>query len=250
MITIQHLSKSFHNHMVLKDIALHIQKNKTYVILGPSGSGKSTLLRCMNLLEYADSGTMNVDGVEIDFSSKPKRRELMQIRKSTGMVFQNYNLFANKTALQNITQSLITVYKYNKKEAQDIAYTYLEMVGLKDKANHYPSMLSGGQQQRIGIARALAFNPKIMLFDEPTSALDPELVNEVLHVIKMIKDKTMILVTHELNFARKIADRILFMADGEILENTTPQEFFTKPQTQRAKQFLDKFTKMDCEYVI
>lgn len=250
MITIQHLSKSFHNHTVLKDIALHIQKNKTYVILGPSGSGKSTLLRCMNLLEYADSGTMNVDGVEIDFSSKPKRRELMQIRKSTGMVFQNYNLFANKTALQNITQSLITVYKYNKKEAQDIAYTYLEMVGLKDKANHYPSMLSGGQQQRIGIARALAFNPKIMLFDEPTSALDPELVNEVLHVIKMIKDKTMILVTHELNFARKIADKILFMADGEILENTTPQEFFTKPQTQRAKQFLDKFTKMDCEYVI
>lgn len=236
--------------MVLKDIALHIQKNKTYVILGPSGSGKSTLLRCMNLLEYADSGTMNVDGVEIDFSSKLKRRELMQIRKSTGMVFQNYNLFANKTALQNITQSLITVYKYNKKEAQDIAYTYLEMVGLKDKANHYPSMLSGGQQQRIGIARALAFNPKVMLFDEPTSALDPELVNEVLHVIKMIKDKTMILVTHELNFARKIADRILFMADGEILENTTPQEFFTKPQTQRAKQFLEKFTKMDCEYVI
>lgn len=250
MITIQHLFKSFHNHMVLKDIALHIQKNKTYVILGPSGSGKSTLLRCMNLLEYADSGTMNVDGVEIDFSSKLKRRELMQIRKSTGMVFQNYNLFANKTALQNITQSLITVYKYNKKEAQDIAYTYLEMVGLKDKANHYPSMLSGGQQQRIGIARALAFNPKVMLFDEPTSALDPELVNEVLHVIKMIKDKTMILVTHELNFARKIADRILFMADGEILENTTPQEFFTKPQTQRAKQFLEKFTKMDCEYVI
>ncbi|WP_394950027.1 amino acid ABC transporter ATP-binding protein [uncultured Helicobacter sp.] len=250
MITIQHLFKSFHNHMVLKDIALHIQKNKTYVILGPSGSGKSTLLRCMNLLEYADSGTMNVDGVEIDFSSKLKRRELMQIRKSTGMVFQNYNLFANKTALQNITQSLITVYKYNKKEAQDIAYTYLEMVGLKDKANHYPSMLSGGQQQRIGIARALAFNPKVMLFDEPTSALDPELVNEVLHVIKMIKDKTMILVTHELNFARKIADKILFMADGEILENTTPQEFFTKPQTQRAKQFLEKFTKMDCEYVI
>lgn len=236
--------------MVLKDIALHIQKNKTYVILGPSGSGKSTLLRCMNLLEYADSGIMNVDGVEIDFSSKLKRRELMQIRKSTGMVFQNYNLFANKTALQNITQSLITVYKYNKKEAQDIAYTYLEMVGLKDKANHYPSMLSGGQQQRIGIARALAFNPKVMLFDEPTSALDPELVNEVLHVIKMIKDKTMVLVTHELNFARKIADKILFMADGEILENTTPQEFFTKPQTQRAKQFLDKFTKMDCEYVI
>lgn len=236
--------------MVLKDIALHIQKNKTYVILGPSGSGKSTLLRCMNLLEYGDSGTMNVDGVEIDFSSKPKRRELMQIRKSTGMVFQNYNLFANKTALQNITQSLITVYKYNKKDAQDIAYTYLEMVGLKDKANHYPSMLSGGQQQRIGIARALAFNPKVMLFDEPTSALDPELVNEVLHVIKMIKDKTMVLVTHELNFARKIADRILFMADGEILENTTPQEFFTKPQTQRAKQFLEKFTKMDCEYII
>lgn len=250
MITIQHLSKSFHNHVVLKDIVLHIQKNKTYVILGPSGSGKSTLLRCMNLLEYADSGIMNVDGVEIDFSSKLKRRELIQIRKSTGMVFQNYNLFANKTALQNITQSLITVYKYNKKEAQDIAYTYLEMVGLKDKANHYPSMLSGGQQQRIGIARALAFNPKVMLFDEPTSALDPELVNEVLHVIKMIKDKTMILVTHELNFARKIADKILFMADGEILENTTPQEFFTKPQTQRAKQFLDKFTKMDCEYVI
>ena len=142
------------------------------------------------------------------------------------------------------------MYKYNKKEAQDIAYTYLEMVGLKDKANHYPSMLSGGQQQRIGIARALAFNPKVMLFDEPTSALDPELVNEVLHVIKMIKDKTMILVTHELNFARKIADRILFMADGEILENTTPQEFFTNLQTQRAKQFLDKFTKMDCEYVI
>ncbi|MFC3867011.1 amino acid ABC transporter ATP-binding protein [Helicobacter equorum] len=250
MITIQHLSKSFHNHKVLKDIALHMQKNKTYVILGPSGSGKSTLLRCMNLLEYGNSGTMNVDGVEIDFSSKPKKRELMQIRKSTGMVFQNYNLFANKTALQNITQSLITVHKYNKKEAQDIAYTYLEMVGLKDKANHYPSMLSGGQQQRIGIARALAFNPKVMLFDEPTSALDPELVDEVLHVIKMIKDKTMVLVTHELNFARKIADRILFMTDGEILENTTPQEFFTKPQTQRAKQFLDKFTKMDCEYII
>ncbi|MDY4427203.1 MAG: amino acid ABC transporter ATP-binding protein [Helicobacter sp.] len=250
MISIQNLTKSFHSHLVLKDISLNIQKNKTYAILGPSGSGKSTLLRCINLLECADSGTMLLNNIKIDFSHKIKKQDLIKIRKNTGMVFQNYNLFANKTALQNITQSLITVHQYSKAEAENIAYGYLKMVGLEDKANRYPSMLSGGQQQRIGIARALAFNPEVILFDEPTSALDPELVDEVLNVIKMIQNKTMILVTHELNFARKIADKILFMADGEILEDATPEEFFTKPKTQRARQFLDKFTKMDCEYII
>ncbi len=157
------------------------------------------------------------------------------------MVFQNYNLFANKTALENITQSLISVHKYSKAEANKIGFKYLDMVGLRERAEYYPSMLSGGQQQRIGIARALAFNPEILLFDEPTSSLDPELVEEVLNVIKMIKDKTMILVTHELNFARKIANEVIFMSEGKILEQSPPESFFNAPKTHRAKLFLQKF---------
>lgn len=241
MIEITNLYKSFNKNLVLDDINLNIGKNKIYALLGPSGSGKSTLIRCINLLEIPDSGKMKINNIDIDFK-KIHKNDMLQIRKNVGMVFQNYNLFANKTALQNITQSLISVHKYSKDKANEIGYKYLNMVGLNDKANHYPSMLSGGQQQRIGIARALAFNPEIILFDEPTSALDPELVDEVLNVIKIIKDKTMILVTHELNFAKKIADEIIFMSEGKIVEQSTPKEFFNNPQTQRAKMFLDKFS--------
>lgn len=248
MIEITNLYKSFNKHLVLDDINLNISKNKIYALLGPSGSGKSTLIRCINLLEIPDSGKMKINNIDIDFK-KIHKNDMLQIRKNVGMVFQNYNLFANKTALQNITQSLISVHKYSKDKANEIGYKYLNMVGLNDKANHYPSMLSGGQQQRIGIARALAFNPEIILFDEPTSALDPELVDEVLNVIKIIKDKTMILVTHELNFAKKIADEIIFMSEGKIVEQSTPKEFFNNPQTQRAKMFLDKFSNY-VDYII
>ncbi|RAX54377.1 amino acid ABC transporter ATP-binding protein [Helicobacter sp. 16-1353] len=248
MIEITNLNKSFNKHLVLDSINLHIAKNKIYAILGRSGSGKSTLLRCINLLEIPDSGHMKIRDLDIDFSNIHKN-DMLKIRKNVGMVFQNYNLFANKTALQNITQSLITVHKYSKAKANEIGFEYLNIVGLSDKANHYPSMLSGGQQQRIGIARALAFNPEIILFDEPTSALDPELVDEVLNVIKIIKNKTMILVTHELNFARKIANEIIFMSDGKIIEQSTPEAFFNHPQTQRAKMFLSKFNN-NVDYVI
>lgn len=248
MIEITNLYKSFNKNLVLDDINLNIGKNKIYTLLGPSGSGKSTLIRCINLLEIPDSGKMKINNINIDFK-KIHKNDMLQIRKNVGMVFQNYNLFANKTALQNITQSLISVHKYSKDKANEIGYKYLNMVGLNDKANHYPSMLSGGQQQRIGIARALAFNPEIILFDEPTSALDPELVDEVLNVIKIIKDKTMILVTHELNFAKKIADEIIFMSEGKIVEQSTPKEFFNNPQTQRAKMFLDKFSNY-VDYII
>ena len=240
MIEITHLKKSFQGQRVLEDISLNIETNKIYALLGPSGSGKSTLLRCINLLETPDSGMMRMQDLVIDFT-KIHKRDLQKVRKRVGMVFQNYNLFANKTALENITQSLISVHKYSKVEAEKIGFEYLDMVGLRERAGHYPSMLSGGQQQRIGIARALAFNPEILLFDEPTSSLDPELVEEVLNVIKMIKDKTMILVTHELNFARKIVDEVIFMSEGKILEQSAPETFFNAPKTQRAKLFLEKF---------
>ncbi len=235
-----HLKKSFQTQRVLEDICLKIEKNKVYALLGPSGSGKSTLLRCINLLEMPDSGMMKMQDLVIDFT-KIYKGDLQRIRKKVGMVFQNYNLFANKTALENITQSLISVHKYSKAEANKIGFKYLDMVGLRERAEYYPSMLSGGQQQRIGIARALAFNPEILLFDEPTSSLDPELVEEVLNVIKMIKDKTMILVTHELNFARKIANEVIFMSEGKILEQSPPESFFNAPKTHRAKLFLQKF---------
>ena len=240
MIEIMHLKKSFQTQRVLEDICLKIEKNKVYALLGPSGSGKSTLLRCINLLEMPDSGMMKMQDLVIDFT-KIYKGDLQRIRKKVGMVFQNYNLFANKTALENITQSLISVHKYSKAEANKIGFKYLDMVGLRERAEYYPSMLSGGQQQRIGIARALAFNPEILLFDEPTSSLDPELVEEVLNVIKMIKDKTMILVTHELNFARKIANEVIFMSEGKILEQSPPESFFNAPKTHRAKLFLQKF---------
>ncbi len=240
MIEIMHLKKSFQTQRVLEDICLKIEKNKVYALLGPSGSGKSTLLRCINLLEMPDSGMMKMQDLVIDFT-KIYKGDLQRIRKKVGMVFQNYNLFANKTALENITQSLISVHKYSKAEANKIGFKYLDMVGLRERAEYYPSMLSGGQQERIGIARALAFNPEILLFDEPTSSLDPELVEEVLNVIKMIKDKTMILVTHELNFARKIANEVIFMSEGKILEQSPPESFFNAPKTHRAKLFLQKF---------
>lgn len=240
MIEILHLKKSFQTQRVLEDICLKIEKNKIYALLGPSGSGKSTLLRCINLLESPDSGMMKMQDLVIDFA-KIHKGDLQKVRKKVGMVFQNYNLFANKTALENITQSLISVHKYSKVEANKIGFKYLDMVGLRERAEYYPSMLSGGQQQRIGIARALAFNPEILLFDEPTSSLDPELVEEVLNVIKMIKDKTMILVTHELNFARKIANEVIFMSEGKILEQSPPENFFNAPKTHRAKLFLQKF---------
>lgn len=249
MIQINKLNKSFNNNLVLDSINLNIQRHKIYALLGPSGSGKSTLLRCINLLEIPDSGTMRLFDINVNFE-KIYKKDIFNIRKHTGMVFQNYNLFANKTALQNITLALIFVHKYEITKANEIGRHYLNIVGLSDKENYYPNMLSGGQQQRIGIARALAFNPDIILFDEPTSALDPELVDEVLNVIKIIKDKTMILVTHELNFARKISDEIIFMSEGKIIEQSTPQDFFNNPKTPRAISFLNKFSSCIEEYII
>lgn len=242
MINIQHLSKSFSSLEVLKQIDLHVNSGEVIAILGPSGSGKSTLLRCINGLEELTSGSIEVNGIVIDAKQSPRERN-RQIRKSrlhTGMVFQQFNLYPHKTVLENVIEAPIIVKKWSKNKAVEKAEQLLKRVGLLDKKDVYPSRLSGGQQQRVAIARALAMEPDILLFDEPTSALDPELVDEVLAVIKeLAKDgMTMVIVTHEMAFAREVADRIIFMADGVIVEEDIPEQFFTQPKTDRAKKFL------------
>ncbi|PAF44669.1 amino acid ABC transporter ATP-binding protein [Helicobacter sp. 11S02629-2] len=242
MVTISSLYKSFNKLDVLKDINLSIQKGEIVALLGPSGSGKSTLLRCLNLLEIPSSGSFIIDGYKFD-AKKYNKKDILNMRKKTAMVFQNYNLFANKTALHNITLALNVVYKQNKKESEKLALSLLKEVGLEDKKDVFPHMLSGGQQQRIAIARALALKPKVILFDEPTSALDPELVGEVLNVISNIKDQTMLIVTHEMEFARKVASRIVFMSEGRIVEISSSEEFFSHPKTERAVAFLENFHK-------
>ena len=242
MIEIKNLSKTYDDLTVLKHIDLNIEKGEVIVIIGPSGTGKSTFLRCLNFLETPTTGSISIHGLHID-SQNASKNDVLQLRKLTSMVFQNYNLFANKTALGNIMEPLLIAQKKSKKEATAIAESMLELVGLSDKRDFYPSQLSGGQQQRIGIARAMATSPDVILFDEPTSSLDPELVSEVLDVIKSLKEKhtTMLITTHEMEFARNIADRIIFMSDGIILEQGTPEEIFTAPKHDRTKAFLKKF---------
>lgn len=250
MIEIRNLNKYYKKHHVLKDINLSINQGETVALIGPSGSGKSTLLRCINLLERPTDGEILLEDIHVIADSLSKQ-DINKVHRNTGMVFQNYNLFANKTALENIAEALIVVKKLSKKEAYERSKELLEKVGLSDRANHYPSGLSGGQQQRVAIARALAINPKVILFDEPTSALDPELVDEVLRTIKAVaKEKvTMIIVTHELDFAREVADRIVFLADGVIVEENNSKDFFLNPRMERTKQFLEKFRK-EPNYVI
>jgi L-cystine transport system ATP-binding protein len=250
MIEIKNLNKYFKKNHVLKNINLKVEKGETVALIGPSGSGKSTLLRCINLLERPTDGEIILDDIQVNVQTITKQC-IHKVHQNTGMVFQNYNLFANKTALENIAEALIVVKKMPKKEAFERSIALLDKVGLSDRGDHYPSGLSGGQQQRVAIARALAINPKVILFDEPTSALDPELVEEVLQTIKNVaKDKiTMIIVTHELEFARDVADRIVFIADGVIVEENNAKDFFQNPQMDRTKQFLEKFRKEPIYYI-
>ena len=242
MIEIKNLTKNFDELEVLKGISLSIKKGEVIAIIGPSGTGKSTFLRCINFLEKPSSGTITIDNLTID-SQNASKNDILALRKLTSMVFQNYNLFNNKTALENIMEPLITAKKTPKKEAKLIAEDILQKVGLSDKSNYYPSQLSGGQQQRVGIGRAMSTSPKVILFDEPTSSLDPELVGEVLDVIKNLAEQhtTMLITTHEMDFARKIANRIIFMYDGYILEDGTPEELFLHPKHERTQKFLNHF---------
>lgn len=239
MLKLTNVHKSFDKTEVLKGISLKVEKGSVTAIIGPSGAGKTTLLRCMNFLEKADSGILDFDELHIDLE-RVSKKTMLEIRRKTAFVFQNYNLFANMTALENVMEGLVTARKVPKAEAKDRALKALEKVGLKDKAAFYPSSLSGGQQQRVGIARAIAVNPEVILFDEPTSALDPELKGEVLSVIKGLaaEGTTMVIVTHEMNFARDTADRVIFMDKGKIVEEGEAAAFFTSPKEERTKQFL------------
>ena len=238
LVELTHVEKHYGDLHVLKDINLTVRKGEVLVIVGPSGSGKSTMCRTINRLETIDSGDIRIDGKPLPQEGK----ELAKLRAEVGMVFQSFNLFANKTILENVTLAPIKVRHMDKKEAEDLAMDLLGRVGVASQASKMPSQLSGGQQQRIAIARALAMQPKVMLFDEPTSALDPEMVNEVLDVMVELAHEgmTMLCVTHEMGFARKVADKVVFMADGQILEQSTPDDFFEHPKTDRAKDFLSK----------
>lgn len=237
MIKLENVHKSFGKNEVLKGINLHIKQGQVVVIIGPSGSGKSTVLRTMNYLEEPTSGKVIVDGM--DLSDKKK---LNDVRAEVGMVFQNFNLFPHMTVMENLTLAQTKVRKTSMEEAKKIGQALLDRVGLADKANAYPDSLSGGQKQRVAIARALAMKPKVMLFDEPTSALDPEMVSEVLDVMKSLAEEgmTMVIVTHEMGFAKKVADRVLFVDAGLILEDNTPERVFDAPTNERTKSFLDK----------
>ena len=237
-IHVSHLQKNFGKLEVLKDITTDIYEGEVGVILGPSGCGKSTFLRCINRLEDITAGDMVVDGNHMD----DKKININKARENVGMVFQHFNLFNNLNVIDNLTLAPIQVKKMKKDEAKELAMKMLGKVGLEDKAEAYPSMLSGGQKQRVAIARALCMNPDIMLFDEPTSALDPEMVGEVLNVMRELAEEgmTMVIVTHEIGFAREVANRVLFIYDGKILEEGTPQEVIYDPQTERAKEFFNK----------
>ena len=238
MIRIEHLVKSFGPLEVLKDISTEVGSGEVVAIIGPSGSGKSTLLRCINLLEVPTAGHIFVDGVDITSS----KCDILKVRQNVGMVFQHFNLFPHKTVLQNLTYAPMKVKGLSKADAGKIALDLLEKVGMSEKAEQYPSRLSGGQKQRVAIARALAMEPDVMLFDEPTSALDPEMVKEVLEVMKALVETgiTMCIVTHEMGFAREVADRVLFLDGGYLVEDAPPDVFFTSPKSDRAQQFLEK----------
>ena len=238
MIDVKHLSKSFGDHLVLDDLSEHISPGEKVVVIGPSGSGKSTFLRCLNLLEKPSAGTITFDGMEI---TAPKA-DIDAIRRQMGMVFQHFNLFPNMTIQKNITLAPVRTKLMSQEQADEEATALLRRVGLEEKADAYPNQLSGGQKQRIAIVRALAMQPKVMLFDEPTSALDPEMVGEVLDVMKELANEgmTMVVVTHEMGFAREVGSRVLFMDGGHILEQNTPAEFFAHPKEERTKSFLSK----------
>ena len=238
MINVENLSKNFGNLKVLKNISTTINKGEIISIIGPSGSGKSTFLRCINKLEEPTEGHIYIDGMDL----MDKNTDINKIRERVGMVFQHFNLFPNMTVLENLTLSPIMVKKESKEEAEKYASYLLEKVGLSDKASSYPTQLSGGQKQRIAIARALAMKPEVILFDEPTSALDPEMIKEVLDVMRDLAKEgmTMLIVTHEMGFARNVRNRILFMDNGEIIEDCSPKDFFENPTNERIKDFLNK----------
>lgn len=238
MIHMENVNKYFGSHHVLKDISLQIEPGEKVVIIGPSGSGKSTLIRCMNGLESISSGTARVNGFELTDKNVP----ILKVREKVAMVFQNFNLYSHKTILENVTLAPINVLKVPKQEAIRTGMEYLKKVGIDDKADAYPAQLSGGQQQRVAIARALNMHPDVILFDEPTSALDPETIQEVLDVMTKLTEEniTMVVVTHEMGFAKTVADRIIFMDDGTVVEEGPPEEVFTNTQNQRVKDFLSK----------
>ena len=241
MIEIRNLRKSFDSLEVLKDINLEIDKGDVISILGSSGSGKTTCLRCMNFLEKSDAGTLVFDGKEYDLAHM-SRKDIAAIRRKTAFVFQNYNLFLNKTVLENVTEALTVVRKMDKLSARKRAVEVLEKVGMADKLDYYPSKLSGGQQQRVSIARALAYEPEVIYFDEPTSALDPELIGEVLSVMRDLAKSgiTMVVVTHEMNFAKNVSTKVVFMENGEIVKCAAPDQFFEHQDDERIKQFIRK----------
>lgn len=243
MIKLTQIKKSYGRHQVLKGIDLTVEQGEVVAILGPSGSGKTTLLRCMNYLERPSEGEITIDEFTVD-CKRPKKSDIHTLRQKTAMVFQQYNLFRHKTALENVMEGLVIVQKVPKEQARKQSIELLEKVGLGNKLDAYPSQLSGGQQQRVGIARALALNPKVILFDEPTSSLDPELVGEVLAVIRKIAKEgiTMIIVTHEMGFAQEVANHVVFIDDGTIVESGTPYDLFNAPKEERTKQFLKRFT--------
>lgn len=250
MLKVKEVQKAFGDNQVLRGVDIEVAKGDIVVILGPSGSGKTTFLRCLNFLERADGGTMDFDGIHTELMSA-SRAEVSMVRKKTAFVFQNYNLFQNKTALQNVTEGLIVARKVPKAEALARAKAALDKVGLSDRYDYYPSQLSGGQQQRVGIARAIAVDPDVLLFDEPTSALDPELIGEVLAVMKKLAKEgaTMIIVTHEMTFAQEVASKVIFMDGGVIVEQGSAKQIFTTPKEERTIRFLRRVLK-DYDYVI
>ena len=252
MIKIEHLSKKYHGNVVLDDMNLEIHKGDVVGVIGPSGTGKSTLLRCINHLEIPEQGVVHIGEERVELAQK-KPKNLLDLRKNTGMVFQKFNLFEKKTALENVMEGLVTVKKIKKDEARKIAMQELVNVGMAQWANHYPKHLSGGQQQRVALARALAMKPQVLLLDEPTSALDPELVGEVLDVIKRVAEKgyTMILVSHEMNFVRHVSNRVILLDKGHIVEDGTPKEVFDNPKNERTIEFFRKMNLMnEPDYVI
>ena len=243
MLEVKDVRKHFGDLEVLKGVSLNVEKGDVVAILGPSGSGKTTLLRCINFLETADQGTLIFDGESYDMS-RISKKDIARIRKKTAFVFQSFNLFLNKTALENVTEGLIVARKMEKKKAEDIGRRALDKVGMSDRYNHYPHQLSGGQKQRVAIARALATEPEIIFFDEPTSALDPELIGEVLEVMRELAQEgmTMLVVTHEMNFARNVSSQVIFMEQGNVVEAGASREFFENPKEERTKAFLRMVT--------
>ena len=242
MIQLTDVKKSFSGLEVLKGVSLSVEQGEVVSILGPSGSGKTTFLRCINFLERADSGTLDMGDLHVSLHDA-KKDQILAVRRRTAMVFQHYNLFANRTVLGNVMLGMTAVQKQKKNEAREQAEMYLEKVGLADKMDAYPIQLSGGQQQRVAIARALALNPEVILLDEPTSALDPELVGGVLEVIQAVAEEkhTMIIVTHEMKFAREVSDKVVFMAEGNVVEEGTPEQIFVTPREERTVQFLKRY---------